>query len=206
MKYLSGFVTGFLCGGGAMCAALLYLHWSEVIDLHMLDKDYVRKMYQPKTPWIRNHFDYSYHGRHYSPFHHTVTEVKPVWQINPECSGCMYEGVSADLEPCKSCKRAFDGCQEDHFKLEDCEYCKHKGAEPDDWPCCECSRVVRTALDDYYEYREDEAEAEAEESHESHCHECKYFTRPDDEEPCVNCKNSYFHDKNLEDLFEAKED
>ena len=122
MKYLSGFVTGFLCGGGAVCAALLYLHRSEVIDLHMLDKDYVRKMYQPKTPWIRNHFDYSYHGRHYNPF-------------------------------------------EDH-----------------------------------------KPEAEAKEPHESYCHECKYFTSPDDEEPCVNCRNAYFHDKGLEDLFEAKED
>lgn len=124
MKYLSGFVTGFLAGGGAVCAALLYLHWSEVIDLHMLDKDYVRKMYQPKGPWIRDHFDYSYHGRHYSPYHSTVTEAKPAWQINPECSGCVYEGMCADFDPCKSCKRAFDGCQDDNFEA------REKGAFP----------------------------------------------------------------------------
>lgn len=169
MKYLSGFVTGFLCGGGAVCAALLYLHWSEVIDLHMLDKNYVRKMYQPKGPWIRNHFDYSYHGRHYSPYHSTVTEAKPAWQVNPECSGCVYEGMSADFNPCKSCKRAFDGCSTDYFEAR-------------------------------------EPEPEAEETHKGQCYKCKYFEREDDEAPCVNCRNSYFHDKGLEDLFEADEE
>lgn len=203
MKYLSGFVTGFLAGGGAVCAALLYLHWSEVIDLHMLDKDYVRKMYQPKGPWIRDHFDYSYHGRHYSPYHSTVTEAKPAWRINPECSGCVYEGMSADFDPCKSCKRAFD----DHFKLEACEHCKHKGALPNDWPCSKCGRVVESSYEDCYEYRGDEPEAEAEESHEGQCYRCKHFEDETLESPCNDCKWAFpYGDTTHEDHFEADEE
>lgn len=125
MKYLSGFVTGFLCGGGAVCAALLYLHCTGDINLHMLDPRYVRELYQPKARWIRNHFDYSYHGRHYNPFDdHTNAVPKPAWQINPDCSGCVYEGMCADFDPCKSCKRAFDGCQDDNYEA------REKGAFP----------------------------------------------------------------------------
>jgi len=138
MKYLSGFVTGFLCGGGAVCAALLYLHWTDVIDLHMLDKEYVRKMYQPKGPWIRNHFDYSYHGRHYSPYHFTATEAKPAWRINSECSGCVYEGMSADFDPCKSCKRAFDGRQEDYYEYRGDVVKKPETEEPHEGQCYKC--------------------------------------------------------------------
>lgn len=122
MKYLSGFVTGFLCGGGAVCAALLYLHCTGDINLHMLDPRYVRELYQPKARWIRNHFDYNYHGRHYNPFDdHANAVPKPAWQINPDCSGCVYEGMCADFDPCKSCKRAFDGCQDDNFEAREKE-------------------------------------------------------------------------------------
>ena len=162
--YILGLVDGVFIGIGGVGIVTAWLVARGKINLKMLDPKYVRDnyIYKPKAPWIRNHFDYSYHGRHYNPFeNHTITEAKPAWRINPECSDCVYEGMSADFDPCKSCKRAFDGCLEDHFKLEACEYCKNKGALPDDWPCSKCVRVVESAYEDYYEYRGDEPEAEA---------------------------------------------
>lgn len=47
-------------------------------------------------------------------------------EINPECSGCVYEGMPADFDPCKSCKRAFDGCSEDYYE------CRENEPEPEE--------------------------------------------------------------------------
>lgn len=172
MKYLSGFVTGFLCGGGAVCAALLYLHCTGDINLYMLDPRYVRELYQPKARWIRNHTDYSYHGRHYNPFDdHTAAAPKPAWQINPDCSGCVYEGMCADFDPCKSCKRAFDGCQDDNYEAREkeaeteeshegqCYRCKHFEDETLESPCNDCKWAFPygdTTHEDHFEADEED--------------------------------------------------
>lgn len=123
--YILGLVDGVFIGVGGVGVVTAWLVARGKINLKMLDPKYVRDnyIYKPNAPWIRNHFDYSYHGRHYSPYHSTVTEAKTAWQINPECSGCVYEGMSADFNPCKSCKRAFDGCQEDYYE--------YRGEEPE---------------------------------------------------------------------------
>ena len=118
--YIFGLVDGVLIGVGCVDIVAAWLVARGKINLKMLDPKYVRDnyIYKPNAPWIRNHFDYSYHGRHYNPFeNHTVTEPKPAWRINPDCSDCVYEGMCADFDPCKSCKRAFDGCQDDNYEF-----------------------------------------------------------------------------------------
>ena len=214
--YIFGLVDGVLIGIGCVDIMVAWLVARGRINPKMLDPKYVREnyIYKPNAPWIRNHFDYSYHGRHYSPYrrHYAYADPKPAWQINPECSGCVYEGMSADFDPCKSCKRAFDGYPEDHFKLEACEYCKHKGAEPDDWPCSECCQRIKDALEDYYEYRGDEPEAEAEKpedekSLEEHCYKCKHFENDISESPCDDCEWAFpYGVGNHPDHFEADEE
>lgn len=126
-SYILGLVDGVFIGVGGVGVVTAWLVARGKINLKMLDPKYVRDnyIYKPNAPWVRNHFNYSYHGRHYNPFDdHTAAVPKPAWQINPECSGCVYEGMCADFDPCKSCKRAFDGCQDDNFEA------REKGAFP----------------------------------------------------------------------------
>ena len=154
--YVFGLVDGVLIGVGCVDIVVAWLVARGKINLKMLDPKYVRDnyIYKPNAPWVRNHLDYSYHGRHYNPFeNHTVTNPKPAWQTNPECSGCVYEGMSADFDPCKSCKRAFDGCQNDYYEYRgdepeaeaekpsdsgQCYKCKYFENDISESPCDDC--------------------------------------------------------------------
>lgn len=202
MKYASGLVTGFMMGVGATCAGLLYLHARGEINLLMLDKTYVRQMYQPKARGIRNLFDYSYHGRHYDPFvdHRpeepvgTVTNVEEDGDglrfhikktVNPDCHDCRYVTRPSSCYPCNDCKRAFDGYPNDYYYKETRECnsnCVHFDTDMDfAHYCTYCKRNSEVKDgEDFYETGDDF----------NQCYKCLHFETESDHSPCVDCKHN----------------
>lgn len=170
MKYASGLVTGFMMGVGATCAGLLYLHAKGEINLLMLDKTYVRQMYQPKARWIRNHRVTYY--RPYGP----CDIRKRGGKTYDLCSFCQYWDFDCDESPCDCCRR---NTHENHDS--DCFTPVERLTKPE-----EPVGTVTSVEEDG-----DGLRFHIKKTVNPDCHDCRYVTRPSSCYPCNDCKRAF---------------
>lgn len=169
MKYASGLVTGFIMGVGATCAGLLYLHARGEINLHMLDKTYVRQMYQPRARWIRNH------NRPY----YTVSDIrKRGGKTYGLCSFCQYWDFDCDESPCDCCRR---NTHESHDA--DCFTPVERLTKPEE-PIGTVTSVEKDGDGMRFHIKKND-------KRNPDCHDCRYVTRSAEDDPCNHCKRAF---------------